>query len=195
MIRVQLAGVFAAFCAMGSPPLLAQAECVEVVPAQVQPWDPQQAEALVGTWQIIMMNVTNRPRPSSYRQLELRLEKPDSAQHRLWPRVSLVGHIAPDLPPIYQSPDPMRPPSIVLWERSLQLGGFGTVDGPGYDVLRPKASTLDELWGEWGQVEGFGIALQRTDSGYVPLRVEPARGYFCAWRLPQSAADSGSTAP
>lgn len=125
---------------------------------------------------------------------QFRLEKPDSVHRRFWPVVSLVGHIEPDLPPIYRSPDPRMPPPIVLWGGHLQLDGFERVDGPGYDVLRPQASTPDQFWGEWGQVEGFGIALERTDSGYVPLRVEPARGFFCAWRLPQSGTDSSTSA-
>jgi len=192
--RVRGAVVFAAFYAIQLSPLPAQSDCVEAVPAQARPWVPDEAEALVGTWQITMMNVASGPRPVSYRQFNLRFQEPDSVQRSYWPSVSLIGDIATDVPSTYQSHDPMMPPPIVLWDHRVQLGVFGTVDGPGYDVLRPQASTHKGFWGEWGQVEGFGIAVQHTESGYVPLRVKPARGYFCARRLPETSTDSGPTA-
>jgi hypothetical protein len=187
--------VFAVLVGSWWTPLPAQSDCVEAIPRQAEPWVPERAEVLVGAWQVTMMNVARGHGPAPYRRFNLRLQKPDSVQHRVWTSVSLIGDIARDLPPIYQFHDPMTPPPVVLWDQSLQLGGFGTVDGPGYDMLRPQASTRDGFWGEWGHIEGFGqITVEPTDSGYVPHRIEPARGYFCASRLPQASPDSGLTA-
>jgi hypothetical protein len=169
-------------------PAAAQGGCSEMIPADAAPIDLAHPVTLLGTWDILLVDTASRPQPSIYRQLRLRLDPPDSVQHRLWPKVTLVGQLAaPLIAPVHRSIDPTGRPEIALSGDLLQLGGFGVLDGAGSDALQPVASDGESVWGAWRQSRGFEVVLIPTDSGPVPIQSVAPQGYFCGRRV---AADS-----
>jgi hypothetical protein len=160
-------------------------------PAAAAPIDALDPMKLLGTWDILLIDTTTRPQPSTYRQLRLALEAPDSAQRRFWPTVSLVGRLAtPLMAPVHRPGDPTGSPDIALAGDRLQLGGFGMLDGPGGDVLQLTASTGEGFAGLWEHARGFEVLVVTTDSGSEPVEYVTARGYFCARRVAPRSPES-----
>lgn len=162
----------------------AQAGCTGRTPADATPLDSHDPGALLGTWDILLIDTTGHTEHSSYRQLRLVLERPDSAQRRFWPTVSLVGRLAsPLIAPVHRPVNPTGRPEIALAGERLQLGGFGMLDGQGGDVLRLTTNTGEGFWGLWEHSRGFEVLVVMTDSGFAPVEDVTPRGYFCAHRV------------
>src|SRR6185436_4564796 len=84
----------------------AQAGCTGRAPADAVPLDSHDPGVLLGTWDILLIDTTGHTQPSNYRQLRLVLARPDSAQRRFWPTVSLVGRPAsPLIAPVHRPVD------------------------------------------------------------------------------------------
>jgi len=162
----------------------AQAGCTGRAPADAVPLDSHDPGVLLGTWDILLIDTTGHTQPSNYRQLRLALARPDSAQRRFWPTVSLVGRPAsPVIAPVHRPVDPTERPEIALAGDLLQLGGFGMLDGPGGDVLRLTANTGEGFWGLWQHSRGFEVLVVKTDSGSEAIEAVTPQGYFCAHRV------------
>jgi hypothetical protein len=175
------ATVFAALWLSMAGRAFAQAACTARARADAAPFDAHDPGVLLGTWDFLLIDTAGRTQPSTYRQLRLVLERPDSAQRRFWPRVSLVARLAgPLIAPVHRPVDPTERPDMALAGDLLQLGQFGMLDGPGGDVLRLTASTGEGFWGLWQHSRGFEVFLVMTDSGPKPVEDVTPQGYFCA---------------